>query len=357
LTSSVTKIRVDLGERGYDVFVGRGVLGKLAENLRRQGGSPVAVVTDANVKRCCWRAARRFFPRAAGLAVIRPGEASKSLKTLEKLYSSFLDFNLDRSSVVVAFGGGVVGDLAGFAAATFMRGIDYLQVPTTLLAAVDSSVGGKTAVDLPRGKNLVGAFYQPRGVYVDTSFFATLPEKQWLAGLAEVAKYGVILDEKFFSYLERNAEAVLSRCPEVVRYVVARCVQLKAEVVSRDEREGSLRAILNFGHTLGHAIELDRGMPHGFAISAGMALAARIAVSLGLAQAAEMARIGALLSRFGLPSEARGLDWARVKEYLLHDKKARGGLPRFVLPRRIGEVKIGVEVPMGLVREAVRGKL
>jgi len=354
LAKRMTSISIDLGDRGYKVHIGRGALDPLVKFLAASSYSAHSCVTDSTVSRLHWSALdkklRKFAPSKA---TIRPGEPSKCLATLEKLYNRFLDFQLDRKAVVLAFGGGVVGDLAGFAAATFMRGVDFIQVPTTLLAAVDSSVGGKTAVDLERGKNLVGAFYQPRGVFIETSFLDTLSKRQWSAGLAEVVKYGVILDEKFFHYLERNSEAVWAREEGAVRKIVARSVQLKAQVVAEDEREAGLRAILNFGHTLGHAVELTCSMLHGEAIAVGMVLAARIAEKMSLAPDATSERISELLRKFKLPRKAKGLSWKKVRTLISHDKKAVGGRPRFVLPTKIGRVEIVREVPDKLVREVL----
>ena len=353
----MTKVSISLGERAYTVHIGRGALGPLARFLKANAYSRLACVTDSTVNRLHGKKLEKALGRLkAEKTVVRPGERSKSLAALEKLYNRFLDFRLDRKSAVLAFGGGVVGDLAGFAAATFMRGIDYVQLPTTLLAAVDSSVGGKTAVDLERGKNLVGSFHQPRSVFIETSFLNTLPDRQWAAGLAEVVKYGVILDEKFFRYLERNADSVWEREEAAVRRIVARSVQLKAEVVAADERESGLRAILNFGHTLGHAVELSRSMLHGRAVAVGMVLAARIAEKISVAPKGTAERISELLGKFHLPRKARGLSWRKVSDLMRHDKKAVSGRVRFVLPTRIGEVRIFRDVPDRVVREVLEGR-
>jgi len=350
----MTKVRVDLGRRGYDVHIGRGTLKPLARFIEENAYSCLACVTDSNVNRLHWAAVEKALGRfGPEKAVVRPGERSKSLAALERLYNRFLDFGLDRRSLVLAFGGGVVGDLAGFAAATFMRGLDYVQLPTTLLAAVDSSVGGKTAVDLARGKNLVGSFHQPRGVFIETRMLDTLGDAQWSAGLAEVVKYGVILDEDFFRYLERNAARVWAREEAAVRKIVTRSVQLKAQVVAADERESGLRAILNFGHTLGHAVELSRSMLHGRAVAVGMVLAARIAEKISVAPQGTAERIGRLLGEFHLPRKVKGLSWRKVRDLARHDKKAVGGRARFVLPTRIGRVRVFPDVPDRVVREVL----
>lgn len=284
----------------------------------------------------------------AGLAVdlilVESGEESKSIEMADQLWNALLDRGADRKSVVVAVGGGVIGDLAGFVAATFARGLDFFQVPTTLLAAVDSSVGGKVGVNLPGAKNMVGAFWQPKGVLIDTDTLKTLPEREFISGLAEVVKYGVILDAAFFEYLEENADAILLRKPEVLTQVIAQCCRLKADVVEKDERETSgLRAVLNYGHTFGHALEAIAGYGeylHGEAVSIGMECAAKLAMRLGRVDARFVDRQKQLLTRLGLPTEFPKVDVEAMLQAMMKDKKVEKRELRFVLPTRLGHVEL-----------------
>jgi 3-dehydroquinate synthase len=286
------------------------------------------------------------------------GEGSKSLATAGELYEQLATLAADRKTPVLAVGGGVVGDLAGFVAATYNRGLPLLMVPTTLLAMVDSSVGGKVGINLPQGKNLVGAFHQPAAVWIDTSFLATLPDREYRSGLAEVVKYGVILDAELFAWLEQNADAVLAREPAAVGRVVARSCRLKADVVERDEREETgLRMVLNYGHTFAHAFEAVGGYGawlHGEAVAAGMMCASRLAERRGLIQAEVTERQAALLTRFGLPT-ARRPEWDadRLIEAMRRDKKNVGGRLRFVLPTRLGQVAPFDDVPEAEAREVL----
>ena len=269
-----------------------------------------------------------------------------------------LDCGADRKSVVIAVGGGVVGDLAGFIAATFGRGVAFVQVPTTLLAHVDSSVGGKVGVNLPQAKNMVGAFWQPRGVLIDIAALDTLPDREYRAGLAEVVKYGVIMDSEFFNYLEQNTDAINSRQPDVLCRMIERCCQLKADVVENDEREETgLRAILNYGHTFCHAVESVAGYGrylHGEAVSIGMLCASRLAELLGRVDPDVSERQRALLAALQLPLEIEGLDDDALVQSMLQDKKVEHGQLRFVLPDRIGHVELVGDVPMELARRALR---
>jgi 3-dehydroquinate synthase len=355
-------LRVHLGERSYDIVLtgdGLTALGPFARERAR--GRLAFVLTDQNVKAHAVAAAASL--RAAGFhtaeTVLPAGEPQKSLAVAETLYDALLAEGADRNTLVVAVGGGVVGDLAGFVASTYVRGLPLLMVPTTLLAMVDSSVGGKVAVNHPRAKNLIGTFHQPVGVWIDTATLATLPEREYRSGLAEVVKYGVILDADFFAYLEANAEAVLRRDGGVVREVVRRSCRLKADVVEKDERElTGLRAVLNYGHTFAHAIETATEYGtwlHGEAVAAGMNCAARLGVLRGLVDASVRQRQESLLSRFGLPP--RGLAWpdpAAMLELMRNDKKAVAGQLRFVLPRRLGEVALFDDVPEGEVLRALK---
>jgi 3-dehydroquinate synthase len=293
--------------------------------------------------------------------VLPPGEAQKSLATAAALYDRLADAHADRRTLIVAVGGGVVGDLAGFVAATFNRGLPLLQVPTTLLAMVDSSVGGKVGVNHPKAKNLIGAFHQPVGVWIDTAVLATLPEREYRSGLAEVVKYGVILDPALFIYLENHVEEVLARDPAAVRHVVTRCCRLKADVVEKDERdETGLRAVLNYGHTFAHAFETVAGYGtwlHGEAVAAGMVCASRLAERRGLIEHDVTERQRELLAEFGLPT-APLRDWPaeQLLAAMRSDKKAVAGKMRFVLPRRLGEVALFDDVPEDDVRAVLAAR-
>lgn len=275
--------------------------------------------------------------------MVPSGEGSKSIERLSELWSQMLESKSDRSSVVIAVGGGVIGDLAGFAAASFARGLRFIQIPTTLLAMVDSSVGGKTGVNLPKAKNMIGAFWQPSAVIIDTSTLDTLPEREFRSGIAEVVKYGVILDPDFFDYLEKHTAAILGRDSRCLEHIIVRSCQLKADVVQRDEREtNGLRAILNYGHTFAHAIEAatEYGrLLHGEAVSIGMTMAAQLAVRLGMFSDHEANRQRALLEHFRLPTTFTEIAAEQLWKLMQHDKKVEQGVLGFILPTRIGHVQ------------------
>jgi 3-dehydroquinate synthase len=356
----MTTVRVTLGERSYDIAIvsdDRAGLGPFARQRAR--GALAFVVGDENTRPHAEAAAASLA--AAGfrtaLELLPAGEAQKALAVASRLYDRLADLNADRRTLVVAVGGGVVGDLAGFVAATFNRGLPLLMVPTTLLAMVDSSVGGKVGVNHPRAKNLIGAFHQPAGVWIDTAALATLPEREYRSGLAEVVKYGVILDADFFAWQEANADAVLRRDPEAVRHVVARSCRLKADVVEKDEREETgLRAVLNYGHTFAHAFETVGGYGawlHGEAVSAGMVCASRLAERRGLIPAEATARQVRLLERFGLPTAPKRWPAERLVQVMRSDKKNVAGRLRLVLPRRLGEVALFDDVPEDEVRRGL----
>ncbi len=345
-------VHVKLGDRSYDITIGRNL--PVGSALRSETGLRAMIVSDSNVDSiygdACARKLRREKIESTRV-VVPAGEKSKNWKQVVSLYDKALEFGLERSSVIVALGGGVVGDLAGFAAATYQRGIRLIQVPTSLLAMVDSSVGGKTGINLPQGKNMVGAFHQPVEVVADLATLDTLPEREYVSALAEVVKYGVISDAAFFRYLEKNAGPLLSRDDKVLREVVARCCEIKADVVGADERDLGLRAILNFGHTMGHAIEAACGygtMLHGEAVSLGMAYAARLSVRATGLDAGDDGRLLALLSELGLPVSMPGRKapkWKTVRALMTADKKTKGRVPRFVLAKRLGAVVTGYDVP------------
>jgi 3-dehydroquinate synthase len=358
----VRTVHVSLGNRSYDIKIARGLINRFGRDCARlKLGSRCAIITDTNVGK---RYAKTVFNSLAtagfspSLIIVQPGEPAKSLKTVQSCYDQLAVHRLERKSFIVALGGGVVGDLAGFLAATYLRGIAFVQAPTTLLAQVDSSVGGKVGVNLNAGKNLVGAFYQPRLVACDLDTLKTLPDREFRAGLAEVIKYGIIYDARLFSQIEHDLSRLLRREPRMLAGVVARCCEIKAEVVGRDETEGGPRAILNFGHTIGHAIEAISGYGrflHGEAIAMGQAAAARISCgALGLPEA-DLERIIRLFRRAGLPTALRLRAGQRPKLFaaMRLDKKVSGGEFKFVLASRIGRVEYGHRIPMSLIEEAL----
>ena len=355
-------VHVELGVRSYDIVIGSGNLRDAVPEIARQMRlSHAVVITDDNVETPHAIAVAESLSDGADatvdLMVIGAGETSKSVQTAELLWNRLLEANTDRKTVVVAVGGGVIGDLAGFIAATYARGLRFVQIPTSLLAQVDSSVGGKVAVNLPAAKNMVGAFWQPTSVIVDTRVLLTLPQREYHAGLGEVVKYGVIQDAEFFEYLERNAGRLLARDDEVLRYVIARCCQLKAQVVQEDEREESgRRAILNYGHTFGHALESATRytqLLHGEAVAIGMLCASRLAESLGMMDASLTARQRDLLTQFSLPVDVPPVDLDTVLGAMHQDKKVAHGKLRFVLPTRLGHVELREQIDPELVRAAI----
>jgi 3-dehydroquinate synthase len=356
-------VKVGLDRRAYDVVIGHGLIdaagARIAPLLKRPR---LAVVSDETV----WALHGQRLSAAlasTGIAVhpliLPPGEQTKSFAGLERLSDGLLDLALDRGDLLAAFGGGVIGDLAGFAAAIYKRGIDFVQVPTTLLAQVDSSVGGKTAIDTPRGKNLIGAFHQPRLVLADLDVLSTLPDRELRAGYAEVVKYGLLGDSAFFDWLEANVAAVLARSPEALARAVARSVEMKAEVVAADETEQGRRALLNLGHTFAHALEAETGygeaLLHGEAVGAGMALAFRFSARQGLCARADADRAEAAIAAAGLPVRMDAVPGApfaadRLLEHMAQDKKAEAGRLTFVLARRLGEAFVAKAVDADQLR-------
>jgi len=340
-------LNVDLGERSYPIAIGPGLLDDPALLLRHVNGRQVAIVTNTTVAPLYL--ARVAAPlRAAGrdvLEIILPdGEQYKTWESLMLVFDALLAHKCDRKTTLVALGGGVIGDLTGFAAASYMRGVPFVQIPTTLLAQVDSSVGGKTGLNHPLGKNMIGAFYQPRAVLADTSTLASLPARELAAGLAEVIKHGAILDAGFFDWLEENMAQLVARDPVALAHAIARSCEIKADVVRRDEREGGLRAVLNFGHTFGHAIEAGLGYGnwlHGEAVGCGMVMAADLSQRLGQIDGAQAARVKALVAAAGLPVAAPDLGTARWLELMEVDKKNEGGAIRFILLKPLGSPSIG----------------
>jgi 3-dehydroquinate synthase len=341
--------RVALAGRTYDVVIGAGLVDHAGARIRPLLRRPiVAVVTDETVSALHGHRLERSLA-AAGVTghpiVIPPGEGAKSFSGLERLCDALLALELERGDLIVAFGGGVIGDLAGFAAAILKRGVDFVQIPTTLLAQVDSSVGGKTAIDTPRGKNLIGAFHQPRLVLADLGLLDSLPERELRCGYAEVLKYGLLGDADFFAWLEANGARVLAREPDALMEAIGRSVEMKARIVGEDERESGARALLNLGHTFGHALEAESGfgdaLKHGEAVAAGCAMAFRFSSRLGLCPPEDAERVGRAIAAAGLPSRLSDLaERPRARALLARmsqDKKARSGRMTFILARGIGQ--------------------
>ena len=350
-------LTVDLGERSYPILIGRHLLDQpgLAHHIP---GHRVAIVTNTIVAPLYLERLTAML-EAAGkqcLAVVLPdGEEEKNVDNLMRIFDALLENKCDRKTTLIALGGGVIGDMTGFAAATYMRGVPFVQVPTTLLAQVDSSVGGKTAINHPLGKNMIGAFYQPRSVLADTATLATLPQRELSAGLAEVIKHGAIIDAEFFSWLENNMDRLMARDDAALARVIQRSCEIKAEVVRQDERESGVRAILNFGHTFGHAIEAGLGFGewlHGEAVGCGMVMAADLSHRLGYLSAEDQARITALVNAAGLPVVAPDLGVDRWLSLMEVDKKNEGGQIKFILLKPLGQAVI-TGVPAHLLEETL----
>ena len=344
-------VQVALADRSYPIYIGAGLLARgelLAQHLPQ---NRAALITDTTVAALYLDTVANALG-AAGVSVtpvvLPAGEQHKDWHTLNAVFDALLANHCERKTTLVALGGGVIGDLAGFAAATYLRGVPFIQLPTTLLAQVDSSVGGKTAINHPHGKNMIGAFYQPLAVLADTATLNTLPDRELSAGLAEVIKYGLIRDPTFFAWLESNIDALLGRDPAALAYAISRSCENKAEVVVADEREEfGERALLNLGHTFGHAIETGLGYGtwlHGEAVAAGSVIAARVSHQLGLISAADVLRIVALLERARLPVNAPDLGVKRYLQLMGMDKKVEGGRMRFILLRGIGSALLTAEV-------------
>ncbi|MBS0213885.1 MAG: 3-dehydroquinate synthase [Proteobacteria bacterium] len=361
------RLQVELGQRAYPIRIAPGLLDRRDAFAGLRFPQHVLLVTDANVAPLYAERVRRILPgnHEAALLVLPAGEQHKTLAMCARIFSALADMQASRDAIVVALGGGVVGDMAGFAAACWMRGVRCLQIPTTLLAMVDSSVGGKTAVDLPQGKNLVGAFHQPCAVVVDTDLLATLPARELSAGLAEVVKYGALGDAAFFGWIEQHADALVAGDTAVLAQAVHRSCEHKARVVVADETEQGERALLNFGHTFGHALEAEAGygeLLHGEAVAIGMLLAARMSSELGLAPLLDVARLAALLERLRLPiavpsAIARRLDPSALLARMRLDKKNLSGRLRLVLWRRIGHAFVAEDVDSHHVLELLTDAL
>lgn len=353
------KVKVNLGVNSYDIYIGNAIGEELKKIVIDVNFSRKALlITDTNVKKI-FSGEIQLILESAGLDVqvvtIPAGETSKSLAEAEKIYTAAIEFGLDRKSAIFALGGGVVGDLAGFVAATYLRGVPFVQIPTSLLAQVDSSVGGKVAVNHQLGKNLIGAFYQPKAVFIDIDMLNTLLSREIASGLGEIVKYGVISDPALFKYIEDNAYYILALENDVMEHVIARSCEIKADVVSKDEKEGGLRRILNFGHTMAHAIEEATGYSkytHGEAVAIGMIGAAHISKSLGRIDDSTFKRLQALIDKLGMVSKAANCDIDHMFNAIFRDKKTINGRINWVLMDSIGKVSVVSDVPDEVVKAA-----
>ncbi len=353
------KVEVRLASNGYEIRIGSGILPRLGGWLKESRFSGKLVIITHPLLRRLYGDTLKESLTGEGFSVavllVPEGEAQKSLETAGRLYGELSAFHAERTTPILALGGGVIGDLAGFVAATYLRGVPLVQIPTTLLAQVDSSIGGKVAVDHGQVKNKIGAFYQPLLVVSDIATLATLPAGELNDGLAEVVKYAVIWDGEFFAYLENNLDRIRALDSSVLEEIVSRSARIKAEVVAKDERDLGLRNILNFGHTIGHAVEAVSGfrVRHGQAVAIGMVAAGRIANRLGVFPDGEQSRLKRLIQGAGLPTEMPSLDVDRVVHFVGHDKKIRQGRIRFILPRGIGEVSVSDEVTPNLIKQVL----
>lgn len=345
----MTTLKVELGERSYPISIQANLLkqeGVLSAHLTTQ---KVVVVTNDVIDSLYYPQLENALEGYQVSKIVVPdGEQHKNLQTFESVISQLLAMSAGRDTTLIALGGGVIGDLTGFVAASFQRGIPFIQIPTTLLSQVDSSVGGKTAVNHPLGKNMIGAFYQPKAVIIDTTSLTTLPPREFAAGMAEVIKYGIIYDYAFFQWLEQNQQAIKQQEQAAMQHMIARCCEIKAEVVAIDEKESGLRAILNLGHTFGHAIEAEQGYGnwlHGEAVSAGIVLASHVATKMNWLEASEFSRIQALLQAFDLPIEApANMHFDEFVKHMRHDKKVQAGDLVFIIPQGIGKSVVTKDV-------------
>ncbi|MCT4703467.1 3-dehydroquinate synthase [Enterobacteriaceae bacterium H20N1] len=354
------RLAVTLGERSYPITIAAGLFNDSASFWPLKAGDQTMLVTNETLAPLYLDKVRGLLEQAGvkvDTVILPDGEKFKSLAVLDTVFTALLEKPHGRDTTLIALGGGVVGDLTGFAAASYQRGVRFIQVPTTLLSQVDSSVGGKTAVNHPLGKNMIGAFYQPASVVVDLDCLSTLPKRELASGLAEVIKYGIILDAAFFSWLEDNLDALLALDGKTMAYCIRRCCELKAEVVAADERESGLRALLNLGHTFGHAIEAEMGYGnwlHGEAVAAGMVMAARTAFRLGQFSEADVQRVITLLQRAGLPvTGPKEMSADAYMPHMMRDKKVLGGELRLVLPQAIGKSEVRGGVPHDVVLSAI----
>lgn len=357
------RIRVSLGERSYEILIGHGLISNCGSLIKRLNiGRDAVVVTNSRLSNLYKKALTRTLKKngiTAHFEIVPNSEKSKSISVATALLNRLSRYDLHKRIFIIALGGGVVGDLAGFVASVYKRGVPYIQIPTTLLAQVDSSIGGKVGIDLPIGKNLVGSFYQPKVVITDVSAIKTLPARQVRNGLAEIVKYGIVRDAGLFKFLESNFSRILGLEKKALEHVVSRSSKIKAEVVSRDELDTrGVRAALNYGHTLGHAIESASGYSkrynHGEAVALGMLIAGRIAVELGMLKETDARRAEDLIRKVGLPTSVKGVAASKIYASHLHDKKFIGRHNRFVLATRIGGVKIVERIPDSAIRNALK---
>jgi len=354
-------LKVDLAERSYPIYIGTGLLARTDLFSTHIESQNVVVVTNDVVAPLYLKTLMAALPQARTLEIVLPdGEEHKTLAVWSGIFDRLLQARCDRRTTLIALGGGVVGDITGFAAACYQRGVPFIQVPTTLLAQVDSSIGGKTAVNHPLGKNMIGAFYQPRAVIIDTDTLNSLPDRELRAGIAEIIKYGLIRDTQFFQWLEKNLAPLLKRDPGALAHAISRSCRTKAEIVALDERESGLRAILNLGHTFGHAIETGLGYGtwlHGEAVAAGMVMAADLSHRLGWLAKDDLDRIERIVALAGLPVRSpSALDATKLRGLMAVDKKVDAGRARFVLLQAIGRATVTADVPPSLLDETLRAR-
>jgi 3-dehydroquinate synthase len=349
-------LELDLGERSYPIYIDSNLLAQQALLSRHIRNKRVCIVTNDVVASLYLTKLKAVLNNFELDEIILPdGEAEKSLANFEHIMSHLLANTHGRDTTLVALGGGVIGDITGFAAACYQRGVDFIQIPTTLLSQVDSSVGGKTAVNHPLGKNMIGAFYQPNAVVIDIDSLATLPSREFAAGMAEVIKYGILGDAEFFDWLESNIENIKANDHETLIAMIQRCCRCKADIVSADEKEAGLRALLNLGHTFGHAIEAEMGYGkwlHGEAVATGMVLAAKLSVTMNLLEASELRRIEQLLAAFDLPLEApSSMDFDSFIKHMRRDKKNIGGKLRLIIPTTIGQAEMRDDISEDMLQQ------
>jgi len=349
-------LNLDLGERSYPIYIESALLSKAELLISHIRAKRVCIVTNDVVAPLYLQTLKSRLEGFIVDEVILPdGEAEKSLANFDVIMSHLLEHEHGRDTTLIALGGGVIGDITGFAAACYQRGIDFIQIPTTLLSQVDSSVGGKTAVNHPLGKNMVGAFYQPKAVFIDIDSLATLPEREFNAGMAEVIKYGILGDKDFFLWLEENVDAIKSADKKILARMIEKCCQCKADIVASDETEAGVRALLNLGHTFGHAIEAEQGYGkwlHGEAVATGMVLAAKLAIAMNLLEASELRRIELLISAFDLPVDAPSdMGFTEFIRHMRRDKKNIAGKLRFIVPTAIGQSEIRDDVTQEVLQQ------
>jgi 3-dehydroquinate synthase len=366
--NDVSIVNVDLADRSYDIVIGHGILEDLRAHLPVEvSGRPIFVVADESVGSIYAQKLREALIALGASQVhayqVPDGESSKSMAAFEKVMSWMLDHGVDRSAMLFALGGGVVGDLGGFAAASILRGIDFVQVPTSLLAQVDSAVGGKTGINMKQGKNLVGAFYQPKAVITDTQTLDTLPDREMKAGYAEILKYALINDKAFFEWLCENGHSLLARDPAALKYAIKTACDKKAAIVKADEREGGVRALLNLGHTFAHSLEkaagYDGSLKHGEAVAIGLVLAFRVSVQAGFCHEDELKRVEAHMREIGLPTEIAMITPAikdnedQLLAYMGHDKKVAGGKLVFILATEIGKAFVTSDIDINIIKDVL----